>query len=263
MAGRGRRAVLLPARGRRRSSSLLIAGADRLLRDQATAAARRTSVGAADPRRRWRSRSTWTVIPFLIAMVIFVWGASVFFAHGAAARRDAGHLRRRQAVDVEVPAPRRPARDQRAARAGRPAGQADHDVRGRASTASSSRRSASRRTSCPGRYTHHLVRGRRSRARYHLFCAEYCGTQPLGDDRRGRRDGAGRVPGVAERRRAGGIAGVGAASKLFSELACDTCHRADAQGRGPVARRAVRQDGARCRTARRSRPTRTTSASRS
>jgi hypothetical protein len=32
----------------------------------------------------------------------------------------AEHLRRRQAVDVEVPAPRRPARDQRAARAGRP-----------------------------------------------------------------------------------------------------------------------------------------------
>ena len=36
--------------------------------------------------------------------------------------------------------------------------------RGRASTASSSRRSASRRTWCPGRYTHALVRGRRSRA---------------------------------------------------------------------------------------------------
>ena len=49
----------------------------------------------------------------------------------AAARRDAEHLRRRQAVDVEVPASRRPARDQRAARAGRPAGEADHDVRGR------------------------------------------------------------------------------------------------------------------------------------
>ncbi len=42
-----------------------------------------------------------------------------------------GDLRRRQAVDVEVPAPRRAARDQRAARAGRPAGQADADLRGR------------------------------------------------------------------------------------------------------------------------------------
>ena len=48
------------------------------------------------------------------------------------ARRSDAHLCRRQAVDVEVPAPRRPARDQRAARPGRPAGQ-DHDqLRGRA-----------------------------------------------------------------------------------------------------------------------------------
>ena len=39
--------------------------------------------------------------------------------HVAAARRNAEHLRRRQAVDVEVSAPRRPARDQRTARARR------------------------------------------------------------------------------------------------------------------------------------------------
>ena len=39
--------------------------------------------------------------------------------------------RRRQAVDVEAPAPGGPARDQRAARADRTAGEADDDVRGR------------------------------------------------------------------------------------------------------------------------------------
>ncbi len=50
---------------------------------------------------------------------------------GPAAGRHAEHLRRRQAVDVEVPAPERRARDQRAARTGRTAGEADHDVRGR------------------------------------------------------------------------------------------------------------------------------------
>ena len=61
----------------------------------------------------------WTGIPFILAMVMFVWGASVYFAHRASARRDARHLRRRQAVDVEVPAPRGAARDQHAARAGR------------------------------------------------------------------------------------------------------------------------------------------------
>ena len=50
---------------------------------------------------------TWTVIPFLITMVIFVWGASIFFAMSAPARRIDEHLRRRQAVDVEVSAPER------------------------------------------------------------------------------------------------------------------------------------------------------------
>ena len=47
------------------------------------------------------------------------------------ARRVDAHLRRRQAVDVEVPAPRRTARDQRAARADRARHQGHADVRGR------------------------------------------------------------------------------------------------------------------------------------
>ena len=38
--------------------------------------------------------------------------------------------------------------------------------------------------------------------RYHLFCAEYCGTRHSGMIGEVDRDGAGRVPGVAERRRA-------------------------------------------------------------
>ncbi len=33
--------------------------------------------------------------------------------------------------------------------------------------------------------------------RYHLFCTEYCGMQPLGDDRLGHRDGARRLPDLA------------------------------------------------------------------
>src|SRR5207302_2054948 len=50
---------------------------------------------------------------------------------GAPPGRNAEHLRRRQAVDVEVPASRRPARDQRAACPRWPSGEADHDVGGR------------------------------------------------------------------------------------------------------------------------------------
>ena len=47
------------------------------------------------------------------------------------ARRRHGSARRRQAMDVEIPASRRPPRDQRAARAAGAAGAAEHDLAGR------------------------------------------------------------------------------------------------------------------------------------
>ena len=91
--------------------------------------ARRHAAADAPAPRRWscsgRSRR-WSIF-----MVIFVWGAERLFRRLSRPGRRHGDLRRRQAVDVEVPAPRRPARDQRAARAGRPAGQAAADLRGR------------------------------------------------------------------------------------------------------------------------------------
>ena len=55
----------------------------------------------------------------------------------------------RQALDVALPAHRRPARDQRAARPGGPAGQGDLHVRRRAARPLHSRRSASRPTPFP------------------------------------------------------------------------------------------------------------------
>jgi cytochrome c oxidase subunit 2 len=69
--------------------------------------------------------------------------------------------------------------------------------------------------------------------RYHLFCAEYCGTQHSGmigwvvamepaDFQAWLSGGAGE----------GSLASAG--QKLFQDLACNTCHRSDAQGRGPV-----------------------------
>jgi cytochrome c oxidase subunit 2 len=69
--------------------------------------------------------------------------------------------------------------------------------------------------------------------RYHLFCAEYCGTQHSGmigwvvamdpADFQAWLGG-----GVGE----GSLASAG--QKLFQDLACNTCHRSDTQGRGPV-----------------------------
>jgi len=67
--------------------------------------------------------------------------------------------------------------------------------------------------------------------RYHLFCAEYCGTKHSGM--------IGQVvvmePAAFQTWLAGGATGSPAAEgqKLFESLACNTCHRADSLGRGP------------------------------
>jgi cytochrome c oxidase subunit II len=67
--------------------------------------------------------------------------------------------------------------------------------------------------------------------RYHLFCAEYCGTKHSAM--------IGQIvvmePAAFQTWLAGGAMGSPAAEgqKLFEMLACNTCHRGDAQGRGP------------------------------
>jgi cytochrome c oxidase subunit II len=84
----------------------------------------------------------------------------------------------------------------------------------------------------PGRYVSIWFRATKP-GRYHLFCAEYCGTRHSGM--------IGQIvvmepveyqtwlSGGAQE---GSLASAG--EKLFQELACNTCHRPDAQGRGPV-----------------------------
>jgi cytochrome c oxidase subunit 2 len=84
----------------------------------------------------------------------------------------------------------------------------------------------------PGRYTNIWFEPTKP-GTYHLFCAEYCGTRHSGmtgqvvvmepNDYQNWLSG-----GTGE----GSLAAAG--QKLFSDLACNTCHRPDAQGRGPV-----------------------------
>jgi cytochrome c oxidase subunit 2 len=174
---------------------------------------------------------TWTIIPFLITMVIFVWGASVFFAMSRPPDETLNiyvvgkqwmwkfqHLDgQREINELHVPVGR-------AVKLIMTSEDVIHDVfvpafRVKADVV-------------PGRYTsiwfQPTVPGR-----YHLFCAEYCGTRHSGM--------IGQVVvmepteyqtwlsgGSAE----GSLASAGA--KLFQDLACNTCHRPDAQGRGPV-----------------------------
>jgi cytochrome c oxidase subunit 2 len=174
---------------------------------------------------------TWLIIPFLITMVIFLWGASVFFAMARPPDETLNiyvvgkqwmwkfqHLDgQREINELHVPV-------------GRPvklimtSEDVIHDVfvpafRVKADV-------------LPGRYTNIWFEATKA-GRYHLFCAEYCGTKHSGmtgevivmdpTEYQAWLSGGGPEGSLAE----GG-------AKLFASLACNTCHRPDAQGRGPV-----------------------------
>jgi cytochrome c oxidase subunit 2 len=81
----------------------------------------------------------------------------------------------------------------------------------------------------PGRYTHFYVTPTKV-GRYHLFCAEYCGTQHSG------MIGTAIVmePSDYEKWVAGGDESMTARGEaLFQQYGCITCHLADGKGRGP------------------------------
>ena len=84
----------------------------------------------------------------------------------------------------------------------------------------------------PGRYVNVWFRATKP-GTYHLFCAEYCGTKHSGmtgeviamDPRDYQTWLSGGQP-------EGSLASAG--ERVFTELACNTCHRSGDQGRGPV-----------------------------
>jgi cytochrome c oxidase subunit II len=174
---------------------------------------------------------TWTIVPFLITMVIFVWGASVFFAMSRPPDETLNiyvvgkqwmwkfqHLDgQREINELHVPVGR-------AVKLIMTSEDVIHDVfvpafRVKADVV-------------PGRYTSIWFQPTKP-GRYHLFCAEYCGTRHSGM--------IGQVvvmePTAYQTWLSGGAAEgslAAAGAKLFQDLACNTCHRPDAQGRGPV-----------------------------
>src|SRR5262245_45337689 len=84
----------------------------------------------------------------------------------------------------------------------------------------------------PGRYTNIWFEPTKP-GTYHLFCAEYCGTRHSGM--------IGQVVVMAANDYQAWLSGglvegslASAGQKLFADLACNTCHRPDAQVRGPV-----------------------------
>ena len=173
----------------------------------------------------------WTITPLVIFIVFFVWGAMVYFDAYRAPDDAHGRLRRRQAVDVEVPAPRRAARDQRTARAARPAGQDDADVRGRDPQLLRAR--LPRPHGRPARPLHHRLVPADSGGRLSPVLLAVLRHEPRRHGRRpssswSRQDYEDWLHLHAE----GSLALQG--RKVFLKYRCVSCHSADANARAPV-----------------------------
>jgi cytochrome c oxidase subunit 2 len=172
---------------------------------------------------------TWSIIPFCVMLVFFVWGAVIFFQERTPPQ-DATEVYtvakqwmwkfehmggQREINELHVPV----GRDVKMIMTSQdvihsffvPAFRIKQDV-------------------LPGRYTTLWFHATKA-GTYHVFCAEYCGTQHSGmigwvvvmepRDYEAWMSGGGNQP----------LAVTG--QKLFSELGCITCHRTDTQGRGP------------------------------
>ncbi len=172
---------------------------------------------------------TWSAIPFLIFMVIFAWGAVVYFKERTPPA-DAAEIYvvakqwmwklehaegQREINELHVPV----GRDVKLIMTSQdvihsffiPAFRIKQDV-------------------LPGRYTVEWFRATKPGV-YHLFCAEYCGTQHSGMVG----DIVVMEPAQYEAWMNGASGGPLSATgeKIFAELGCSTCHRSDIQGRGP------------------------------
>ncbi|MEK6405643.1 MAG: cytochrome c oxidase subunit II [Acidobacteriota bacterium] len=175
--------------------------------------------------------TVWMVIPFIISMGIFVWGASIYYTMYRAPKEALEiyvvakqwmwkfqHLDgQREINELHVPVGRKVKVTMTTEDVIHsffvPAFRIKLDV-------------------VPGKYSTIWFEATKP-GRYHLFCAEYCGTSHSGM--------IGWVnvmePSEYQAWLAGGAVDGSLAStgeKMFQQLACITCHRSDAQGRGPV-----------------------------
>ena len=174
---------------------------------------------------------TWTIVPFILAMIMFGWGASVFFeisrppddalqiyAVGKQWMWKLQHMEgQREINELHVPLGRAVKLTMTSEDVIHsffvPAFRTKQDV-------------------LPGRYTTTWFKPTKA-GKYHLFCAEYCGTKHSGmigwiyvmepQDYQAWLSG-----GRAE----GSLASGG--QKLFQDLACGNCHKDDGSGRCPT-----------------------------
>jgi cytochrome c oxidase subunit II len=173
---------------------------------------------------------TWSIIPLGIFMVIFLWGAVIYF-HERTPPRGAAEVYvvakqwmwklqhqegQREINELHVPV----GRDVKLIMTSQdvihsfyiPAFRMKQDV-------------------LPGRYTTAWFRATKP-GTYHLFCSQYCGTMHSGM--------IGQVVVMEPAQYQAWLSGGGttgsltaSGESLFQQLGCTTCHRADTQGRGP------------------------------
>jgi cytochrome c oxidase subunit 2 len=173
----------------------------------------------------------WSVVPFIIVMIVFVWGAILFFrmnrppddsiAVNVVGKRWMWKLQhatgQREINELHVPV-------------GRPVKltlTSEDVIHSFFVPAFRMKKDA-----VPGRYNVAWFQATKVGS-YHLFCAEYCGTE------HSRMIGTIVVmePDDYQTWLQGGPAPVSpeaSGQKLFTELNCITCHRSDSEGRGPL-----------------------------
>src|SRR6186713_718346 len=173
----------------------------------------------------------WSIIPFLISVVIFVWASQVFFniyrppdqtlniyATGKRWMWKFQHLDGKAEInELHVPVGR-------AVRVTFTSEDVLHSLYFPAFRVKAD--------AIPGRYSAVWFTPTKV-GEYHIFCAEYCGTRHSGmigtvyvmepDDYQAWLSGGGAAGGSLQARGA----------QLFQDLACNTCHLSDGRGRGP------------------------------
>ncbi|MEX2270684.1 MAG: cytochrome c oxidase subunit II [Vicinamibacterales bacterium] len=172
----------------------------------------------------------WTIIPLIISLVIFVWGAWVFLD---LARPPRGSMEifvvgKQWMWKVQHPDGQREINELHV-----PVGRNVRLTIGSEDVIHSYYIPAFRQKidAVPGKLTTMWFQASKA-GEYHLFCAEYCGTKHSGM--------VGTIiamePDDFEQWLTGGSGTTPAASgeKLFADLACNTCHKPDSGGRGPV-----------------------------
>jgi len=181
----------------------------------------------------WKLEVTWSIIPFLVMLTFFWWGAKIFFLNATPPpdSMDVYAVGKQWMWKIQYPEGQREINELHVP-IGRPvkitlasedvihsffipALRIKHDV-------------------VPGHYDTMWFTATKA-GRYHLFCAEYCGTEHSGM--------VGWVTVMEPADYENWLAGGGSSGtmtqqgeRLFEQLGCSSCHLLDRQGRGPILR---------------------------